>query len=426
MKVELTTHKMSKTTLICFGVFLLECLYFFFLKQELGFFLSPLVFLAFPIGLLFYFTNQARQELLSSPIHFSHKQVMGIAIALAAVLLVITYVKLLADPINIEKSDIYPLVSEVYLKRVVEGTPVYAPYTGFNYGTFTPNYLPFHWFPFLPSYVLKADLRWVPVILFFLVSFVLVYRCFKEERNTTDFLLIALAPLIFYTCILTKQAKELAHTLELLFVAYYLLLGLAIFHERIATKIMSIIMILLSRYSALFWLPLWVKQQWHEDKRKFWLGALGVILGLLLFYVLPFVSQTPQMLSSGADLWVNASLNEWDGQSWQQPGDKPFQLFRGNGFASWFYYWYPGSLQEKIYGIKNFMLLVPALLSLVFFFLKKPANLKANFYLLLLLKLSLSVFYAFVLIPYDYLYWVPIGITILIIRFAHAFRVEPN
>jgi hypothetical protein len=166
-------------------------------------------------------------------------------------------------------------------------------------------------------------------------------------------------------------------------------------------------------------MPLLAAESWVQDKKKFFYQVLILLVGLVFLYFMPFVLQTPAMLTSGANLWIDAALNEWDGQHWQNPGDLPFQLFQGNGFASWFYLWWPGSLPQKIVSLKNVMigLTFTSMLVLLVWQLKHKAY--SPLFLLLSLKVVLSVFYAFVIVPYEYLFWVPIFLTPLCFIFMN-------
>jgi hypothetical protein len=107
----------------------------------------------------------------------------------------------------------------------------------------------------------------------------------------------------------------------------------------------------------------------------------------------------------GAAAYDIAALGEWKGQSWQAAGDPPYQLFQGYGFASWVYMFYPATMLEtKIHFLKNLLLLVMILnvvFGLVYLWKYRPdmSSLPA------LLIITLGVFFSFVLVPYNYLYW---------------------
>jgi hypothetical protein len=147
------------------------------------------------------------------------------------------------------------------------------------------------------------------------------------------------------------------------------------------------------------------------------LFACGVVLVLG-----PFVWSTPAILSGPGNIYLEGAMAEWDGQAWQKPGDLPFQLFQGTGFASWFYRFYPGDLMARILALKTTLMittLITALLPLLF--MKKATRyVPENMYALLSLKFCLTFFYAFILVPYVYLFWVPLMVSAVIVARSWA------
>ncbi|MFY8189631.1 MAG: hypothetical protein ACOVK9_01600, partial [Bacteroidia bacterium] len=152
-------------------------------------------------------------------------------------------------------------------------------------------------------------------------------------------------------------------------------------------------------------------------------------VGVLLLVLLPFLIQVPDMFEGFNSAYGKAALGEWDGQDWQKTGDKPFQLFRGLGLASWYYEFYPGSLLEKIAAIQKHLLYV-SVVAIVFLLLAYrwvQSLVPANLYSLLALKFSLTLFYAFMIIPYNYLNWVPMMLSVVILsRLNTHFWVKQN
>jgi hypothetical protein len=197
---------------------------------------------------------------------------------------------------------------------------------------------------------------------------------------------------------------------------YYVFLGLSFFSSVKLFQVIGLGLSILSRYSLLFWLPVWEASKLLSKRKEFYWMTFTLILFCLLFYVIPFVIPNPEVLQKGSNLWVDAALNEWDGQDWQAKGDKPFQLFQGLGFASWFHQFYPGTLSEKLMASKN-ALLGLNILGMIFliYFRIKNRLLDERIFLLLSLKFCLTIFFAFVFIPYVYLFWVPISLSLVIV-----------
>ena len=116
-----------------------------------------------------------------------------------------------------------------------------------------------------------------------------------------------------------------------------------------------------------------------------------------------------------------ATLDEWNGQSWQLAGDKPYQLFRGTGLAGLFYDSWGGTTQEKL---KMFQLLqlwvlifITGILILWYWMLGRKKVLSWPLMVTGSLKIYLAFFYAFVQIPYVYLFMVPAIISVFCIYY---------
>lgn len=139
--------------------------------------------------------------------------------------------------------------------------------------------------------------------------------------------------------------------------------------------------------------------------------------GILLLYILPFFINDTGIFVKGYEYHTKAALSEWQGQSWQQPGEKPYQLFTGIGFAGMFYDYYKGSVEEKLRAFQILHVVLCAaivLFSAIFFFIKRHKVLFTAF-ALGTLKIYLSVFYHFIQIPYDYLYLTLIYVSIPVV-----------
>lgn len=123
---------------------------------------------------------------------------------------------------------------------------------------------------------------------------------------------------------------------------------------------------------------------------------------------------------------TKAAIEEWKGQSWQLPGEKPFQLFWGIGFAGIFYDYYSGSAAQKLKAFQLVHLSTSLLrvLALAVFFRIKRKLLSDKIFSLASLKIYLAVFYHFAQIPYDYLFTTPIFVSIPIIWLALEHRIR--
>ena len=408
---------MKNKTGIILGCFVLELLLLFYFRNETGFILSPLLFLFAGFGLV-YFSSQQDINLSQN----QHSPAAELTHLRNRTFIFITLIGIFYSgylfhkwPIQIENSDIIPLIQQIYVDRFIHMQAVYDLYTGFNYGTFTPNYLPFHWFPFVLPELLHLDPRWAFVLVYLIATYLYVFK-FVKASTKQNLIIQILLPFLLWFSIMVKQGKDYANTVELLIAAYYMILCLSLFSNKPFLKAAALILLILSRYSLVFWLPVYFFSLWLTNRNLSYKTALYLVGMILVFYV-PFLIQSPHMLNSGSQLWIDAALGEWKGQSWQAPGDKPFQLFQGMGFASWIYTWAYGSLQEKILFTKNLMLIMSLLSlmgSIIWIWMKRNSG-QLSLLALFALKISLLIFYSFVFVPYVYLFWVTIIPSILIV-----------
>jgi hypothetical protein len=419
-----------------FLAFLIELIFLFYRKNELGIYLSAIalsgagLFLSIYPYFLVKKSKVPCEELFlehNHPKPQSASKIKGfiwLAFGLfAGIFAIWLNYHMRKFPIDINQSDIIPFIEDVFLKRWENGIAVYSVFDGFGYGAFHPNYMPFHWLSFLVSFFFGFDHRWMLFFIYLMATAIYTHVLLRNFVSVKRILLLLFLPFLLVFSILESQGKDAVHTIEILIMGYYLLLGLSLFSKYALVQAVGMLLPLLSRYSFVFWLPVhffsWLKTQ---PKRFLWVSISG--LGLLALFLGPFLYQTPTMFVGFNANYMVAALREWGGQSWQQPGDDPFQLFHGMGVASWYYKLYPGSLEDKINAL-NLSLLMVSVLSMIGLMILTPRIKKVlspNMFSLLSLKFMLTLFYAFVTIPYLYLNWVPLVLSVVILsRLA-----EPN
>jgi hypothetical protein len=123
------------------------------------------------------------------------------------------------------------------------------------------------------------------------------------------------------------------------------------------------------------------------------------------------------ILEASYPQYTAAAFGEWRGQSWQKDGDLPFQLSQAYGFAIYFYQWGKGEIihRLKLTQIVHLIICIALpLATLLWFWLRKNKRLPLNWFLLLSLKLYLVFFFAFIQVPYAYLFFTPLLVSSLI------------
>jgi hypothetical protein len=417
---------MKRNIFWLYFAFVVELLFFFYIKNAFEFILCPIVLLAASvfISVFPFFLIKANQNTFLESNSFNKlkfdlriKSALILFLLLTSTMIFIANWVIKQNPINIIQSDIIPFIDEIFVKRFLNHENVYAQYTGFNYGTFTPSYLPFHWGPFVLCKLLRIDYQWTALLVFMVFCTLYFLVLIKNIQNTRWLLVNSALPFVLLFTIYLKSGRSAVQCVEVMVMGYYLFLSIAIFSKQHITKGLGLLMPLLSRYSFVFWLPLYFYDLLRTNlKNFFWILIVFVAL-MLIFFVFPFVVPVPQMVKLFNANYTASILGEWDGQSWQGSTERPYQLFQGIGFASWFYQFAAGTLLERM-ELNKYALYIISILTMLFVVYKYKYIRKyigPNMFSLLSLKLMLTIFYALIMVPYDYLNWVSLTISIVIL-----------
>jgi len=371
--------------------------------NKAGMWLSPIILLG-AIGYLIHalISKQEPNKLKNQKLHPT--VYWSVFVLLSVILLLWCGYLFDKHPIDIAKSDIIPLIKEIYYTRLVRGEFVYATVYGYDYKVWTPNYLPMHWMPFCIAFYNHFDPRYTAVISFLIAQLAYAYYLKKNAFSIGETFLKLALPFSMAYSILYKQPDTFVHNIEFLIVAYYVVLAVGLINNNRFLQWLGISSALLSRYFVAFYLPLdaWLNNIFKEKKQ--YVVYVGVGVAMLLLYFIPFVWHDPTIFFKGANGYDKAALGEWDGQSWQAKGDLPFQLFRGYGFASWFYVLSQGELLEKIKLLKLTMFLSICVGWIVCIFSFKSIQSKPVIKTSCLI-IIITLFNSFILVPYNYLFW---------------------
>ena len=324
-------------------------------------------------------------------------------------------------PISPEISDVIPTLQK-YNTRLLSSE---FPYKPIQYSSWVviPNYLPMQWLPFSIAEMLKFDYRWVAYVLFVLVNFV-YWKQNLSKNSTAENVLKAIIPFVFIFLLLKKDRLLFGTNVELLLAAYYMFLAFSIKSKNYVLIAVGILFCLMSRFSLVFWLPLYAFLLFKRENLKFIIKVgLTVFVGVIIVYVIPFMSQDPFIFFKGLKYYSHAAVGEWLVKSFQSEGDIPFHLGQGVGFAVYFYEFAKGTLEENLNLAKSFHVIVSlttVVLSFIAFYFRKN-KVALSFLILLSFKIHLSVFYAFIHIPYVYLQLVPLFVSVAILYEINLF-----
>ena len=320
-------------------------------------------------------------------------------------------------PVDPMASDIIPSL-EAYVQRLLTGEKVYAPIP-FPGWTVNPTYLPLLWFPYTFSELLNLDYRWTAYLVFIIAVWLYNLKLVRHDIPYWEATLKALLPFLFLLAYVTQVEKVFGHAVELLPAGFYLILTLTVFNRSRLLMVVGIVLCLMSRYAFTFWLPVYLIVIWVEwGFREVFKIGLGVLAGVLIVYVFPFLLKDPTIFTKGLEYYSLTAESQWVTQHWQAEGDKPFHLFQGLSFAAFFYDFVDGDVMHRMATNRLVHISVCALTAFLiglFYFMNRKKGLNTTIYLIISLKLYLVVFYAFFYVPFSYLYMLPFFLTIAII-----------
>jgi hypothetical protein len=331
-------------------------------------------------------------------------------------------------PVDAKISDIIPSL-EMYVQRLLGGETVYKPLPFEGYEV-NPTYFPLLWAPYIFSEVLNIDYRWTAYGVFLLALFFYNLKLLKSETGLLEAAVKIFVPFYFIYQFILHAKGTFGMAVELLPIGFYLLLTLTIFHRNKYLMAIGILLCLLSRYAFTFWLPLYLLIYWIEKGFKnVFTVSMYVVAGVLLLYVLPFLSKDWTILTKGLDYYEKTAVGQWETQPWQAPGDKPHHLTKGLSLAIHFYDKAEGEVSERLALNRKVHILACAIAAFLLgfgYFLFRKKGLNTKIYLIIGLKLYLTIFYGFFYVPFAYLFMLPLFMSLAILYNLPLFRIPAS
>jgi hypothetical protein len=317
------------------------------------------------------------------------------------------------DVLSPKKSDILPMIT-IMVGRLLRGEFPYTVISTWGYDL-PPTYLPLQWLPFIAAEVLAIDYRWIAFA--GLAAGILAYesRLFRGMAPAPTKWALAMVPLALWWVFVAHDFASCALTVEPLIAGYYLILSVVILGPSNALKALGLILCLMSRYSVVLWVPLYLWILWLRDARGALRIAALVVVGALVIYG-PFLLHDPAIFGRAQANYFRVTLFEWN-PPWRAAGAKPYHLFQGVGFAVYFYDFLHGGLDRRIAVLQNVHLAVLLLCNLALgaLFLRLRDRVDEASFSLASLSLYLAFFYAFIQVPYAYLFLVPLFVSCTVV-----------
>lgn len=306
------------------------------------------------------------------------------------------------NPLDYRRADMLPIM-QVMGERWLSGESVYAIIPEI-WGGMQPIYLPAMWLPFVPAIALGIDIRWVNIALLLLGIFLLFFSPKTKAYNALSFLaFLPISLLIWYFIKINSNFLTLSE--EAVVAGWYMLLGFALLRKSAWLLALSLVLCLLSRYVLLFWIPAYLLFVWLcFDKRMVWKTILYTAIGGL---GLMAISQGLGVL----DIFIGLRGNYLDEiTDPNKIGSFTALIDRSIGLARLVPY---ERLPLLFYTQIGLAILIPWLF--LFTFLRKKAQLNPLFFGICSLKLSLVFFYNLLIMPYTYLFYTSVFLSIYIL-----------
>lgn len=212
-------------------------------------------------------------------VSFSARWLMFIMLALA---MVFTGMQIMsAQALDYTFADMLPII-QIMGERWLAGEEVYAIIPEIWDGM-QPIYLPILWLAYVPAIIADIDIRWVNIAAL-LLSTALALDLFNR-RSWPVWQLMVLLPLLgILIYVFGVYSTFITISEEPIVLAAYMLLGYALWKDKIWWIGIAIVACLLSRYALIFWLICWWGYYWWQgNRRQAWRLAIGGgVLGILV------------------------------------------------------------------------------------------------------------------------------------------------
>lgn len=362
-----------------------------------GIYINPILLLISNIILFYFFikscTGRAEQVAFDPKKKFNIPTfVAGLIIALLCIPSFNSLIKSVPEPVNV--SDVIPQLTTQY-ERFVNGEMPYQVVPLHNSTPF-PVYMPLHWLPVSLSELLNIDVRWSGFILLSIAFAFYTWAALKSKTPTLYNIVIIMLPLATLQAFIYWGSYDLPVTLETIIAAYYLILAIGLLSRNFTLIILGTTLCLLSRYTLIFWLPLFTILLFLNKGLTQTLILVSIsILSILVFFVLPFLMKEPAIFLEGLKYHNAAAEYEWAYGSTYKDG-----LY----FIKWLDNIIKGSVQYKVLVtrvLQASLMLLTMIVGLWYYF-KNRKRLDFYPYSLGMLYITLVLFFAFSPLTYRY------------------------
>lgn len=330
----------------------------------------------------------------------------------AAILLALNILKNTVAHVAIEQSgsDVIPqiqIMCEHFIKREF-------PYQIIHFDGYdmNPTYMPMQWLSYVPAMLMHIDIR-IMASIFFSASALFVCYWFIQ-KSKLSFHPVWIGTLLL--CLLVIPYAIQYHrivfpTVEQGVAAFYLIIPCLIAMKKYHWASFMICICLLSRYSILLWVPLYLLVLYIHQPKLAIQQFIIITVGVVAIYVVPFMTTDPEIFMNGYRYHTGAAIGEWEHLNEQ---NVPYHLFDGQGLANLFYSLKQYSIETRLHLLQKIHLLISGgfILIALISYSKFRKKISMEHFMISTLMIYITLFYSFIQIPYKYLFIVPAVILI--------------
>lgn len=298
-------------------------------------------------------------------------------------------------------SDVITQLETLY-DRFANGVFPYYPLEFYAWHPY-PVYMPLNWFPVGLAKLLHCDVRWIGVLFLAIAASIWGGYSFRAQQNVLVKIAALLLPAIAMLAFLHWNSISISVSYEVLIAAYYLVLATGLASKNLPLTVIGIIACILSRYTMVFWLPVFLYMLWLNAPKKTNFIVWGsVVLSVLLLYAIPFYFKDPSILTKGLAYHNHCYVDAWDGLG--NP-EQSTAFDEGLNF-SWFIREYTsGAMGHRVAIGRTIQLIIQLLVILSGIFLYRKWKNKVSFYDFGLLVLFVQMLLFFMFSPQTYMYY---------------------
>lgn len=316
------------------------------------------------------------------------------------------------NPLNYQVADMLPVI-KIMGERCLNGHQIYSIIPEI-WGGMQPIYLPAMWLSYLPAVALQVDLRWISLIV---MGLGLILPCFfiPQRSKVSFWLILYLVPsFMALDHLLTVDSVFFSASEEAVVVFYYLLLGASLLTRRYTLQAFFITLCLLSRFSLLGWVPVYLVYIYMHAG---W-PVLRRVLVVLLSTCLGLMTLTGAIFH--LDIWLGIQKN-YLAALMAQPWKYRELIDVNLGLAKLWQY--------EALPIMHYLSVVLCLFILplvfIYFLIRKFSFTAHPLFILGALKIILVVFYNLLIMPYGYLFYTSTFLSVIIF-IAYTANLTPT